>query len=186
MGFWGGEGHGGMRGDRLAVLLLLPLAIVLLVILAVFYVLYDTSTVNGDSMLPNLLPEDHLLITRSYHDPHRGDIVIFTVPDGNEEDQFVKRVVGVPGDEVVVQGDLVWVNGTADTSYEILVGPTGPVLGPLTVPEGTVFLLGDNRPVSLDSRYLGPIPMSAVHGRAMAIFAPVTRIGRVDAPGRHD
>ncbi len=161
------------RGQRIAVKLVVPLALLLGGLLLVFWVWFDTAVVVGPSMLPTLTNGEYVLLSKGYKVPLRGEIVVFTEPgpDGRPMD-IIKRVAGVPGDEVEVVDGKAYVNGQPETPHPgVFVGADR--YGPVQVPEGTVFLLGDNRPVSLDSRDRGPIPLLLVRGRAVAIFLPL-------------
>lgn len=162
--------------------LLVPLTAVLVALLLIFFVFFDYSTVDGDSMNPTLLAEDKLLLTKGYDGPRRGDVVVFRLNEGGTEVEVLKRIVGVPGDTVETLGDRAVVNGNAEPGwYAPLVGGSRRVVGPLVVPKGMVFVLGDNRPVSLDSRFIGLVDLKSVHGRVVAIFTPVTRLRLLDA-----
>jgi signal peptidase I len=163
--------------DRRMALALIPLAAVLVALLLVFFVFFDYATVSGPSMRPTLLSEDRLLITKSYKVAHRGDIIVFNLAEGGTTGEIVKRVIGLPGDVVQVTDDAAYVNGTLETKAgPLLAFPGDAPFGPETVPAGKLFVLGDNRPVSLDSRFIGYIPLTSVKGRAVAVFAPVTRL----------
>ncbi len=166
------------RSSRLAAKLLVPLAVVLVIVVVLFYVAFDFGSVDGPSMLPNLLQIDGLLITKGYSQPRRGDIVVLgiTGQDGKPE-QIVKRVVGIPGDRIAVRNDVAYVNGRRETGYKTWVDPLGrgDTVPEITVPQRSLYVMGDNRPVSYDSRYIGPQPLSAVQGRVAAIYMPVTR-----------
>jgi signal peptidase I len=166
------------KSSRLAARLLIPLAVVLVLLVGVFYVGFDFGSVDGASMLPNLLQVDGLLVTKGYSQPRRGDIVTLTITgqDG-KPDQIVKRIVGIPGDRVEVRNDVAYVNGVAETGYKIYVDVPGrgDTIPEIIVPQGSVYVMGDNRPVSYDSRYIGPQPLSAVQGRVGAIYMPITR-----------
>lgn len=168
--------------DRLAALLVLPLTLLLVAVVGVFWVAYRTARVDGDSMRPGLAHGDRLLVTKSYGAPHRGDVVLIVLEERAEPTEVVKRVVGVPGDVVAVRDGVVTVNGAAE-SYAFPVTfvamRSSYSWGPHTVPQGTVFVMGDNRPISLDSRYVGPAPLESVLGRVIAVFAPVDRIRSV-------
>ncbi len=165
------------RGDRLARNLLVPLLIVLLTVIVVFYVFFDVSQVQGDSMVPTLLDGDRLLLTKGYSAPRHGDIVVFVIDEHGTPTEIVKRVVALAGDTVEVFGDRVAVNGKPEaTPHAGVVQFDTPHIVVQTVPAGSVFVMGDNRPVSLDSRYIGPLPLTAAHGRVAAIFAPIGRM----------
>jgi signal peptidase I len=164
------------KGDRLARRLLVPLIVVLLLVLAVFYVFFGVAQVQGPSMVPTLFDGDRLLLTKRYASPRRGDIVVLVIDEQGTPTEIVKRVVGLPGDTVEVFGDMALINGKPETPHADLVRSETPHIAPQTVPPGTVFVMGDNRPVSLDSRYIGPLPLTAVVGRVAAIFAPVGRM----------
>jgi signal peptidase I len=164
-------------GDRLARNLLLPLLIVLLTVGAIFYVFFGVSEVQGTSMVPTLQGGDRLLLTKGYTSPHHGDIVVFVIDEHGTPTEIVKRVVGLPGDTVEVFGDSVLVNGKPEaTPHTGIVQATSPHILPQTIPPGSVWVMGDNRPVSLDSRYIGPIALSTARGRVAAIFAPIGRM----------
>ena len=170
-----------LSGEERARWLLVPLAAVLAGLLLVFFVFFNYSTVEGDSMRPTLLPGDRLLVTKGYDHPRRGDIIVFTMMERGHEIEVVKRVVGVPGDIVETRGDLAWVNGKPEPKgFDIIVGRSGAPTGPTRVAAGSIFVLGDNRPVSLDSRYTGPVGLNSVLGQAVAVFSPVTRVRMLD------
>jgi signal peptidase I len=163
--------------------LLGPLAAVLIALLLVFFVFFHFTTVDGDSMKPTLLNQDRLLLTKGYPHPRRDDIVVFTLKENGTPTELVKRVVGIPGDTVYCKGDLAWVNGKPEPrGFDVLVGPSTQPVGPVTVRAGEVFVLGDNRAIALDSRIIGPVPLSSVVGRAVAVFAPLSRLRLLRPP----
>jgi signal peptidase I len=164
--------------DRRAAWLIIPLAALLTIILIVFYGLFNTTTVDGESMLPTLRPADKVLLTKDYSLPIRGDIVVIHLPDENgQPHDIVKRVVAVPGDTIEVRDDVAWVNGAREPAHGIVLDPTVAVSRPpLRIPDGEVFVMGDNRPVSLDSRDIGLVPLPDVQGKVAAVFAPITRV----------
>ncbi len=165
------------RGDRLARNVILPLVIVLLTVFAVFYVFFDVSQVSGPSMEPTLLDGDRLLLTKGYGSPRHGDIVVFAIDEQGTPNEIVKRVVGLPGDTIEVFGDTVLINGKPErTPHPVVIHADTPAIAAQVVPAGTVFVMGDDRPVSLDSRYIGPLPLTTAQGRVAAIFAPVGRM----------
>jgi len=170
--------------EHVAVFVMLVLIVAFIGLVSVLYITHTTAKVDGGSMKPGLLPEDILLVTRGYDRPLRGDIVVFRAPaskDLEPDSELVKRVVGLPGDEVQVVAGVAYVNGEVEKgSYTVATWP-GDIGLPLTrVPEGHLFLLGDNRAVSVDSRMIGPVPLELVIGRVESIIAPINRFGRVD------
>jgi len=137
-------------------------------------------TIHQVSMRPTLEDGDRVLINRlSYHfrDPEPGDVVIFHSPRVEGED-LVKRVVAVAGDRVTVKDGKLWVNGVAqDEPYLLEQDFAGvyPQAGEEeVVSEGKVFVLGDNRNNSGDSRYFGPIDIESIMGCAFAVYWPIS------------
>ena len=90
-------------------------------------------------------------LTYLFEDPARGDIIIFEPPDG-DEDWYVKRIIGLPGDTVEIHDGGVYINGTR-LQEDYVKEPTEGVFGPYHVPEDSYFMMGDNRNDSLDSRF---------------------------------
>ncbi len=163
--------------QRVSRILLIPLTIAFIAIIIVFYVLFSVTAVVGQSMLPTLHDGDRLLLTKSYDTPHRGDIVVFaTLDPEHKEEDLVKRVVAIPGDTVEVRQGVAIVNGAVESTSSLLTSPYDETaVAPLVVPAGTVFVLGDNRPIALDSRDMGPIPIATVKGAARYLFLPLAR-----------
>ena len=138
--------------------------------------------VEGESMLSTLQDGDRVLVNRlSYrlHDPHRGDVVVLQRFDAvSEERDLIKRVIGLPGETVEFRACTVYINGVAlgepyiDPIVQARDGCGGDQ-GPLVVPPETVFVLGDHRGRSSDSRAFGPVAESMLIGRAFVIIWPV-------------
>jgi len=165
-----------VAGRRALVASILALATVVgLLLLGETYAI-QAFTVSSASMLPTLRPRDLLLVDRlAYrrHAAHRGDIVVFRFPRAKGR-EFVKRVIGLPGDVVEEQGGRVYVNGklleqedTSDSGQE--VGPEMTMV-PCRIPPGQLFVLGDNRAASLDSRYWGAVDIDNVVGKAFLVY----------------
>jgi signal peptidase I len=172
-----------MKSHRTAVRLVIPLLVLLAAIVIPLYVLYDVSQVSGPSMEPTLLNKDYLLITRGWAHPRRGDVVVLTWVHGGTSEEILKRVVALGGDSISVSGDFVKVNGSPESfPHQVITGTESKPAFSAVVPTGTVFVLGDNRPISLDSRFIGPFPLSAIHGRVVAIWAPITRMRVIPSP----
>jgi len=169
------------ENDRRYLILLVVLAALLGAVLAVFYLVFTTVRIDGDSMAPTLHDEDRILITKGYDTPARGDIVSAYVPDEHGQAvRVIKRVVALEGDTVEIFGDRAYVNGDLVTYGPPITGPGDARLDPYVVPEGTVFVLGDNRPYSYDSRFFGPVPLPVIRGKVVAIIMPLQRFTIID------
>lgn len=173
------------RSHRQAVRLVIPLALVLAALIAVFGVFFDSSKVDGPSMFPTLHDRDYLLITKGWPDPRPGEVVVFRLadPSTGTVDELVKRVIARAGDRVEVRGDTVIVNGAPEAfpHLKVISARARPRIS-LTVPPGTVWVMGDNRPVSDDSRDFGPVSLSAMHGKVVAIWAPIGDVRLLPSP----
>ena len=164
-------------GQRLAVKLLIPTLVGLLAIVLVFFVIFTSAVVSGNSMYPTLHNSDYLLVTHGDKNLSRGDIIVTNVDESGQRVELVKRVIGLPGDIVEIRQDVAYVNGRREPERGQVVLPQfAASSAPVTVPQGSIYVMGDNRANSEDSRYLGPVPLSGLKGRAAAIFAPVTRL----------
>ena len=172
-------------------------SIVIAVILALFVRTWAVQAfkIPTGSMENNLLIGDHLLVNKfvfgptmsevekklPVREPRRGDIVVFKYPDEPERD-FIKRVIGLPGDTLELRNKKVYVNGQpvdepyvhflepASTSQEVTSFDVRERYGPVRVPDGQYFVMGDNRDNSQDSRYWGFLPRSYIKGRALMIY----------------
>jgi signal peptidase I len=171
------------RSNSVAKRLLLPLLVIFLASFLLFYVFFDFSKVDGSSMYPTLHNGDHVLTTKGVQNPKRGDVVVLNVVDQGAPAEWIKRIVAVAGDKVSVRGDIVTVNGAPESfPHEIIRGGGTQPARDLVVPAATVYCMGDDRPVSLDSRYVGPFAVSLLHGKVVAVYSPMTRIRLVPGP----
>ncbi len=144
------------------------------------------------SMEHTLEPDQYVLVdklTPRFDDYSRGDVVVFQPPpawvEGTAGTPFIKRVIGVPGDVIVVKDGQVWVNGTALVEpYTYDNQPTTAQAEPATwtVGPGQLFVMGDHRAASADSRSFGPIEKSAVIGRAWLRYWPLSTFGILPTP----
>jgi signal peptidase I len=196
---------------------LILMALVLAVLIKTFLV--QAFYIPSPSMVPTLRQDDRVLVSRIpyyLHDPRRGDVIVFEDPDPStpppdrgviggaihwvsqklgveqpDNEDFIKRVIGVPGDVIVAKNGVVHVNGQPlDEPYADGTTDWPSGLGKIEVPDGMLFVMGDNRANSLDSRYglgirdpdqggVGFIPIDKVIGKAFVIVWPVGRWGGV-------
>lgn len=164
--------------------------------------------VDGSSMLPSLVNGEMLLVNRNSYNsydlyslvdwlpgvehaeakeftlfdgPNRGDVVVFNPPVSSDK-PYIKRVIGLPGDTVEIKDGEVWVNGT-QLEEDYLHGDATDcqprACDPVIVPEGSVFVLGDNRSHSSDSRYFGTVEIPRIVGKAWITYWPIGHIGTV-------
>lgn len=154
----------------------------LLVAVAIKTFLIQAFYIPSGSMLPTLAPDDRVLVNKvSYdlHDVNRGDLIVFSRPAevGGDIDDLIKRVIGLPGDTVEVRQSVVYVNGLALDEPYLEAGVSFADTRPVVVPPGMVFVMGDNRPGSRDSRVFGPVPVEDIVGRAFFRIWPPSRAG---------
>jgi signal peptidase I len=135
--------------------------------------------IPSGSMLPTLEIGDHILVNKFLYyftNPQRGDVIVFKFPQDESRD-FIKRVIGLPGETIEVRGKQVLVNGVAlDEPYAVygdvpaLRGMEREHWGPQVVPPGQLFVMGDNRDHSMDSRVWGFLQIAKVKGRAFMVY----------------
>jgi signal peptidase I len=172
------------RGRALAETAALVVAAVLLA-LGVRTFGYQTFWIPSTSMVPTLQKGDRILVQKaffSWHDLHRGDIVVFARPPrdhcgGAADDDLVKRIIALPGQTIYSAGNTLYVNGRPLAEpYLPRIDPLGPPipdasrLHPFRVPAGDFYVLGDNRQISCDSRFWGPIKGSSIVGRVVLLL----------------
>lgn len=167
-----------------------------LVALAVRFLIFQPYEIPSDSMLPTLEPGDRVVVNRlSYTagDLERGQVIVFDRPPSLAgTDDMIKRVVGLPGETVQFRNDAVYIGSLrmvepylrqdqATSAPTGIPGCEGSNIGALTcvVPQGHVFVMGDNRSSSVDSRRFGPIPIDTVIGRAAVRVWPMSSINQL-------
>jgi signal peptidase I len=166
------------------------LAVVLYLIITTFVV--QTFRVEQQSMIDTLQPQEHLLIdklTPRIDDYSRGDIIVFHPNGDTDRTPFIKRVIGVGGEHVEIAQGSVWIDGIElQEDYTYLGEPTEPSgfggQSEWDVPEGSLFVLGDHRQGSKDSRSadLGMVGTDHVVGRAWLRFFPLDTLGILQTP----
>ena len=164
--------------------------------LSVFVLLYlfvaQPNEVKGSSMVPNFTNGEYLLtdkLTYQFSLPKRGDVVVFKAPPSEpcaaDECEYIKRIIGIPGDKVMVENGKVFLNGS-ELNQNFL--PADFVTEPgafaqegveVTVPEGEYLCFGDNRSYSRDGREFGSIKKSLIVGRAFFKYWPVSSVGLI-------
>ncbi|PSL45208.1 type I signal peptidase [Salsuginibacillus halophilus] len=167
-------------------------AVVLVIVLLVRMFLFANYVVHGESMMPTIEDGERLIINKVGYeiaDPERFDLVVFNATDDSD---YIKRIIGLPGDELRFEDDELYINGESyDEPYLDEAKGTysaGPftydfslleVTGEAVVPEDQLFVLGDNRRNSLDSRQLGYIAIDDVVGKANIRYWPVDDISMI-------
>ena len=163
----------------------LVFSVLIAVVLIVF--IYQPVKVEGTSMMPTLTDQERIFINKFTYrfglgSIERGDTVVFWYPQDTSK-SYIKRVIGVPGDRVRVEGGQVYVNGAA--LVEDYVPPENRDSSSWrdgeeqVVPEGRYFVLGDHRNQSSDSRMWGYVPRENIYGKAVFIYWPLREMGRV-------
>ncbi|HVB62738.1 MAG TPA: signal peptidase I [Ktedonobacteraceae bacterium] len=146
-----------------------------LIIFVVIHFAVQSYRISGPSMQPGLQNNEYVLVNKIayiFHPPERGDIIVFHYPLDTTRD-FIKRVIGLPGDTITVNSNTVWVDGvklnepyvSAESNSE---GQTWKV------PQGDYFVMGDNRPISDDSRTWGFVPQSDLVGKVVLLYWPIS------------
>jgi signal peptidase I len=161
------------------------------VFLFIYLLVLQPHKIKGHSMEPNFQDKEYLLtdkITyRFLRDPQRGDVVVFKAPP-NYTDEYIKRIIGLPGEKIMVSQGKVYINGRALGESYLPAGlfisggnylQEGKVV---TVPANSYVVLGDNRPHSLDSRAFGPVNFEKLTGRAWIVYWPLGEIGGIKEP----
>jgi signal peptidase I len=160
--------------------------IIVLAVLLAFVVrayVFQTFWIPSSSMVPTLSVYDRILVEKaffSWHDVRAGDIVVFTHPPrdhcpGPQQGDLVKRVIALPGQTIYSSGNSIYINGRLLAEpYLPHYDPLGPAIAsrqhPYRVPPGEFYLLGDNRAISCDSRYWGPIKGSSIVGKVVLLW----------------
>ena len=183
---------------ELPILFIVALAVA--IVLKTFVV--QAFFIPSGSMEPTLEPGDRVLVQKVVYGPDRGDVIVFSDPQGRpgpdrgivggfahwlsstlgierpEHEDFIKRVIGLPGETVELRDGRLYVDGVRIHEPYLKGAVDTRDYGPVRVPEGALFVLGDNRLNSNDSRFgLGFVPVDKVVGRAFAIVWPPSRVG---------
>jgi signal peptidase I len=169
-------------------------AIVIAILLALFIrtFIVEPFKIPSGSMIPTLKIGDHILVNKftygiripftnkkvfAFNKPKRGDVIVFIYPVDTSLD-FIKRVIGLEGDKIVMKGKKLYINDKlyADPTAHYMDDNPGNIefprgdFGPIWVPKNSLFVLGDNRDLSRDSRFWGYVPVESVIGKAFIIY----------------
>lgn len=166
----------------------------LILALGIRHFVAEARYIPSESMVPTLQVNDRLIVEKiSYllHPPERGDIIVFTPPDaagqaclglaahsGKLKDAFIKRVVGLPGDNVAVRDGQVFIN-EQPLEEDYINAPPSYQWGPQVVSADSYLVLGDNRNNSCDGHFWGFVPRENIIGRAVFRFWPPNRLGNI-------
>ena len=145
-----------------------------LVIFVVIHFTVQNYMVDGPSMQPGLTNNQYVLVNKLaylFHAPERGDVIVFHWPIDTNKD-LIKRVIGVPGDVIVIDSKTVRVNGVL-LNEPYIMAPVNPAGNKWVVPPNEYFAMGDNRLVSDDSRDWGFVPKSYIIGKAVFVYWPL-------------
>lgn len=176
-------------------------ALILALIIRTFVI--QAFKIPSESMVPTLQIRDHLFVCKfiyglpipftdkhilKWHDPQRGDVVVFRYPKDPSTD-FIKRIVGLPGDKIMIKNKQVYINGKPlDEPYKVHSNPMPFSVfnstqdnwdTPRIIPPDSYFMMGDNRDNSRDSRFWGVLKRNYIKGKALFIYWPPSRVGLI-------
>ena len=160
----------------------LGISVLLAVVLIVF--IYQPVKVEGTSMMPALTDQERIFINKFTYrfgidDIQRGDMVVFWFPMDRTK-SYIKRVIGLPGDTVEIRDGSVWVNDQLlSEEYVPEEYRDHQSLAPVRVPEDQYYVLGDHRTSSNDSRAWGTVDRQFIYGKAVFVYWPIEKMGRV-------
>ena len=165
----------------------------IVILLSLFTFIYffamQPHQIQGASMEPNFYNGEYILtdkISYRFNEPQRGQVIVFKAPNNPRRD-YIKRIIGLPGETVSLENNSIYINGrklTEDYLSEDEFISAGPYLGKANqavVPEGNYFVLGDNRDHSQDSRSWGAIKRGAIIGKVFFRYWPPKMIGTIEA-----
>lgn len=161
------------------------------IFLVIYIFILRPFQVSGDSMYPTFKNGEYILtnlIGLRFASPQRGDVIVFKAPTDNEKD-FIKRIIGIGGDTVMLQKGKVFLNGTQLDESAYLASDVQTYPGSFllegqstTVPEGSYFVMGDNRPFSSDSREWGYLPGKDLEGVSFFVYWPLNSMRVITNP----
>jgi len=169
------EKRRGLLGTLVEILIIVAAAFAIAMLVQAFLV--KPFAIPSASMEPTVMVGDRVLVNRlvyHFHAPHRGDVIVFHEPGQPAgATPLIKRVVAVGGDTVAVHNGFLYLNGTQLPETFIMGHPILNEFAPVVVPPGFLWVMGDNRNDSGDSRVFGPVSVKAVIGEAFAVYWPL-------------
>jgi signal peptidase I len=167
------------------------IVVILAIMVMIYLFIMSPQEINGQSMDPTFHNGEYILTNKvefKLNEPKRGDVVIFKSPR-NKDIDYIKRIIGLPGDTVKLTNSVFFING-APLDESAYIGPgvftaSGSFLqenSEIIIPEGKYFVVGDNRPHSSDSREFGPVPVEDFIGKAFFRYWPYDRLGIINNP----
>ena len=190
-----------VRRQRLLLLRdLVPMLLIVLIVFGGVRIFFQPYEVDGASMAPAITNGERLFVNRSayahidlpalgdiypFSEPQRGDIVVLDSPRTSRDASYIKRIIGLPGETVTYTDGIVMINGeplVEDYIEGAITECHGSRYCSITVPPGQVYVLGDNRTDSEDSRFFGPVPMQDIVGKAFFSNWPYENIGPIQHP----
>lgn len=163
-----------MKHSHLAREIIETVALTLIIFLAIHFTVQN-YLVDGNSMQPSLNNNQYVLVNKLaylFHPPERGDVIVFHWPVDTNKD-LIKRVIGIPGDVIVINSTTVQVDGVV-LHEPYIAAPANPAGQNITVPPNEYFVMGDNRPASDDSRIWGFVPKDYIIGKAVLVYWPLS------------
>lgn len=160
------------------------------IFIVVYLFIMQPNQVKGASMEPSFLSGDYIFtskVTYKFRTLHRGDVVVFRSPR-NQDIEFIKRVIGLPGDRIRITNNNVYVNGNLlnedyiSAKTELWDGGYVKENAEIIIPPEEVFVMGDNRPRSSDSREFGPVHVESIIGQVFFRYYPPQKMGPVANP----
>lgn len=158
--------------------------------IVVYLFIMQPNQVKGASMEPTFISGDYIMtskITYKFRPPKRGDVIVFKSPK-NPDIEYIKRIVGVSGDKVEIKNSQIFVNNNLvpenyiSEATNLWDGGYAKEGVPMTVLENYLFVMGDNRPRSSDSREFGPVPIDSIIGQVFYRYYPANKAGWIKNP----
>lgn len=166
------------------------IVVVMAILVMIYLFIISPQEISGDSMFPTFKNGEYILTNKveyKLHEPQRGDVIVFKSPK-NKDIDYIKRIIGIPGDTVSLRDGKFYVNGELLDEHYLppyiytFAGSFMKENTEVTVPEGYYFVVGDNRPHSLDSREFGFVPKQDIIGKAFFRYWPFERAGLIKNP----